>query len=200
MSSDQGQKLTGAGRLPTEGLDPKRLARLMSIGSEAQVNPALSEDDRIADLLMERLGGNLPCDEIEGLGGTGILSRMPTDLLPMAGRSLGDVLLDPATSLTALQAIKDAWKLAAAEKTAVWRHAVAIALYYAAIASALRFHGRKITRHADDALAESFAELSRKPWMAPELAGHLEAAAARITAEMRMPERTERPGASVKPV
>ncbi|KPL20813.1 MAG: hypothetical protein AMJ75_11170 [Phycisphaerae bacterium SM1_79] len=48
-------------------------------------------------------------------------------------------------------------------------HAVAVAIYYAAIASALVFHDVKVTTHSYESLEASFTRLINKPWMSAEL-------------------------------
>ena len=44
-----------------------------------------------------------------------------------------------------------------------------VAVYYAALASAVAHHGRRITRFPWGQLAEAFGGLSRRPWVHPEL-------------------------------
>jgi len=63
-----------------------------------------------------------------------------------------------------------ALKALAAAPASPEQHSSAIAVYYAAIASALVFHGRKVTRNPWPHLDASFARLADEPWIGGELA------------------------------
>ena len=56
---------------------------------------------------------------------------------------------------------------------------MAVAIYFAAIACAAVFHGRKITSYSTRSPAEYLATLAGMAWMSPALARHLEIAGAR---------------------
>lgn len=122
-----------------------------------------------AELLRERLAGVLPVDEIIVASLPGILGRLRRELLPLHTRLLNEVLLDPATDISALNRIKDYGKNSAARSTSSQEHDTAVAIYFAAIANALVFHDQKISTHSYATLKLSFTELADKPWMSPEL-------------------------------
>lgn len=139
--------------ISTSGVSPERLARLLGMGLEESARPEPNPPKPIAELLQARLADTL-CKE----------------LMPLSEKPLGEVLLDPDTDLKAVKTIKEYAKELAVRKSSEADHASAIAMYYAAIASALAFHDEKITTHSYEYLRSAFAELVEKPWLPPELA------------------------------
>jgi hypothetical protein len=99
-----------------------------------------------------------------------ISADLQYDLTSLAGRSLLQVLASPETSVSQLQAIKEASKGLTTTSVSKTERAVATTIYHAAIASCLVHHDNKITQHSYDKLDESFALLVEKDWMASELA------------------------------
>ena len=82
----------------TFGIYPDRLARLLAIGSaDVPLSGDRPAEQAAADLLHDRLAGPLPLDEAVVDSLPVLLGRLSRELLPLAGRSLADVLLDPAT-------------------------------------------------------------------------------------------------------
>jgi hypothetical protein len=176
LRADRHQETKPASARLAGELSSDRLLRLLKTGTDEAQEADTSDDSRKANILLERLAGTVPWNEIQASDTARVMARIPTHLLPLGGHSLGDVLLDQDTSLETLNVLKDACKQVVAHKEPEWRYAVAITLYYAAIASALRFHARKITTHSPEALRKAFDDLGRKPWMAPELVIHFKAA------------------------
>lgn len=155
----------------TLGWGPKKMARLLAFG--AGTEPAEDRrhpDDVTEELLRDRLAGPLTLDTrvVDSL--PVILGRLCRELLPLAGRPLGEVLLDPETEVGVLDKIKDYGKGLPLGRKKGPEHAAAIAIYYASIASALVFHDRKITGHSYDGLEKSFAVLLSKQWLPPDFA------------------------------
>ena len=155
----------------TYGLSPGTLERLLGIG----VGDGSGEDAKATkeQLLCARLDGTLPLDTAVVRALPVLLGKLQKEMLPLGGKSLGDALLDPSTDLEDLKRVKDHAKQQAARKASESEHAVAIAIYYAAIASALLFCGERITAYSYEKLAASFDMLVDKRWIAPELARHL---------------------------
>lgn len=156
----------------TDSLSPDRLRRLLGLTFDAEAQDAqAAAREAAARMLRVRLAGPLPAgaaavDELQAV------LRLRKDLLPEGGRSLGEALLDGKASLGSLRGIKDYGKKLGSQRGSEAQHAVAVAIYYAAIASSLLFHRRRITSYSYEALVEWFGMLADKQWMTPELAAH----------------------------
>jgi hypothetical protein len=148
----------------TFGITPGGLASLLSMGIRGKRRPVA--DPLIAELLNACWASALPA----GAGRSG------GEIAAVSGPALGEVLLDSATDLATIQKIKDYGKGLAACDDSEADHTVGVTIYYAAIASALVFHGNKITRHSYRRLADAFDTLQKKPWVPSELSEHLRGA------------------------
>jgi len=154
----------------TLGINPESLARLLGIAISSDSNEGTDDSTHnTAQLLKARLAGTLPLDTtvVEEL--PAILGQLRKDLVPLEGRTLGEVVTGPKSDLGAIKKIRQYAKKMASRKRSEADWAVAIAIYYAAIASALVFHDMKITTHSYESLEASFAKLINKPWMSAEL-------------------------------
>ncbi len=157
----------------TWGRAPERLARLLRIAVEADHEGQPTSKEAKAALLHARLAGTLPLDKsvVEAL--PAIVGHLCEELLPLRGEALGKVLLDRSTELDVLEIIKAYAKQLAKSNENEVDHAVSVAIYFAAIASALLYHDRKITSYSYPVLADALGKLIDEAWMAPELARHL---------------------------
>jgi len=128
--------------------------------------------DQTARILQDRLAGPLPMksEVVEQL--PVLLGKLQRGLLPGGGQSIGQLLLDAETSLETFKAIKSYGKQLARREGCDSDHAVAVAIYYAAIASAMIFHDKRISRHSWGYLRDSFLDISERPWMPTNLARH----------------------------
>ncbi len=154
----------------TYGLSPKHLARLLAIGLEKDDGENNLGDVRTpAEELRHILGAKLPLDPAKSDSIPAILNRPCGEFLPAAGRSIGDVLLDPTTDLAIIRTLKDYGKQLVRRSDTKSRQAAATVIYYAAIAGALVFHRQKISRHSYEKLNEAYAQLREKPWVPSEL-------------------------------
>jgi len=154
----------------THGLKPDQLADLLSIGiDEADFVDKISDSETIAELLHERLVKSLPRDAslLDSL--LVIMGKMGYKMESLAGKSLGEVLLDAETDIGLLQAIKTYGKKLSFTVDSDDENAVALTIYHAAIAGALVHHNKKISTSSYDALARSFSILIDKKWLTPEL-------------------------------
>ena len=129
-----------------------------------------SVPDSTASVLRERLSNPLPVDRILVEALPEMVERLQRDLLALAGKPLGKLVLSPATAVSSLQTVKDYCKKLATVRSGQPERDVALTIYFAAIASALAFHGQKISTHPYHRLSTSFDSLAGKAWMAPELA------------------------------
>ena len=154
----------------TLGLNPESLARLLGIALYSDSGEGKDDSAHTtAQLLKARLAGTLPLDTtvVEEL--PAILGQLRKDLMPLGGRTLGEVVTYPKSDLGAIKKIRRYAKKMASRKRSEADRAVAVAIYYAAIASALVFHDVKITTHSYESLEASFDKLLNKPWMVAEL-------------------------------
>ncbi len=152
------------------GLRLDQLAGVFSLGVD-DPNPAGGSDERMGDLLREQLSSVLPKGSLLFDALIMMMGRLGCDVRSLAGRSLQEVLLSPQSDLGLLQAIKDCSKKLSTSLDSKVEAALATTVYYAALASALAHHNRKITQYSYDALERSFATFAAKPWMSPELTG-----------------------------
>jgi hypothetical protein len=82
---------------------------------------------------------------------------------------LGYLLLNRTTDLAALKTLKDHAKELVSRADSEAKKAAATAICYAAIASALVFHGSTITRHSYSKLRKPYQDLEQKPWIPSDL-------------------------------
>jgi hypothetical protein len=154
----------------TYGLAPERLARLLAFGLQgAGANGAPDASRSPAEDLKDMLTCPLPLDP--GLPNSlpAVLRWTSDEVLAAAGRSMGNLLLDSATSLSVIRTLKDYAKKLVHRGASEAKQAAALVVYYASIANALVFHRQKITQHSYRALDEAYGELEQKPSVPPEL-------------------------------
>lgn len=154
-----------------------QLTQLLGLAVEDDAQEPCGDPSRqIARQLRDRLAGPMPMSAavVEAL--PVIVGKLQDKLLPHHGRPLGELLLDEHTSLETFQAIKEYGKKLAARQDSEADHAVGVAVYYAAIASALLFHKEKITTHSNEYLAASFENVQKQEWLPVELRKHLKKA------------------------
>ena len=151
-------------------LSPEKLAQLWGVGSDIdQDDGTIGHEQRKAELLRDWLATTLPLDQTTVKSRPGIGSHMCEHLMQFSGDSFDSLLRDPQTSVLALKKIKGSnKKIVEAAKSEV-EHDVAAVIYYAAIASALVFHGRRITAFSYEDLANSFSTLLEDNWLTPNL-------------------------------
>ena len=154
----------------THGLRLDQLAGLFSLGVE-DPDPAgaAGHDEKMAGLLREQLSCVLPKDMLLFDALVMMMGRLGCDVRSLAGRSLLEVLLSPQSDVGLLQAIKDCSKKLSFSLDSKMEAALATTIYYAALASALVHHDRKITQYSYEALDRSFATFAAKKWIPPEL-------------------------------
>lgn len=157
----------------TFGLSPKHMARLLGMGVEREEHCSQASAEMKAEVLRARFAGPLPFEAtvIEMLPMS--MGTLCQELLPQGGRSLKEVLLDEKTDLRVISKVKEYGRELAGR--AEPERSVGIALYYAAIASALLFHDTKLTNHPYGYLRDSFGAMDTE-WMPEDLAEHIEKA------------------------
>jgi hypothetical protein len=154
----------------TYGLKLEQLADLFSIGADEENHmDDIGNDKAAADLLRNQLTGTLPKDSFLLDSVLTMMGSLGCDVRSLAGKSLGEVLLNPKSDIGLLRAIKDYSKQLSCSSTGEAETAVATTIYYAALASSLIYHDKKITQYSYETLDRSFAMLASKEWMASEL-------------------------------
>jgi eukaryotic-like serine/threonine-protein kinase len=105
-------------------------------------------------------------------------------------KPLIDLLLDTATKPTVLKTLAScAQEYSLCVNTSA-EEALALTLYYAALAGLLVFHQQESAEHSPESLVESFTDLKAKPWLPSELKQHLDRAC-QICLEKRSCNRNE---------
>jgi len=156
----------------TFGLSPKKLARLLRLGSGRGSNASKS-DNRVS-LLTQLLETTLTPEIIPGQSS----ANCPIDRMSVAR------LLKGPTDLAVIIALKDYAKAQVAEAGNKAHGDVATTIYYGCIASALVQHGQQISTLSYQELGPAFLALLQKDWMHPQLALLLKKA--RAICEQRM--------------
>lgn len=157
--------------LSTFGLRSDRLAALLAVASQrggAAEQPGEAQAWR--EVLEARLSAPLALETDMVDSVPAVLACPCRELAPLAGRSLGDVLTHADTSLAALRLLKDYGKALALRWEEGSEHAVAIAIYYAAIAAALTYHGQRTASCSLRRLGRAMGLLAAAPWMTPAIA------------------------------
>lgn len=154
----------------TYGLSPEQLARLLAMGLNQEDDRQSGEDSSTrADVLEEMLTSELSLDPAVPRSLPAVLKRPCEELPGVTGRTLGQLLLNPQCDLGIIRTLKDYGKAMSRARAPEAEQAAAVIIYYAAIASALLFHGQRITQHSWGKLHAAYAQLNRKPWITPEL-------------------------------
>jgi len=160
----------------TFGMHPRRLAGLLRSGVGQEPGEEGPHANEVAkEVLAAWLAEPLPASL-----GAHLTASAEERKVAGAGRaaSLGKLLLVRGSNLAVVKAMKQYAKTQAGRLESGPEHAAAIAVYYAAIASALIFHGQRITQHSFASLQESFDMLASKSWVPAELSRHFAEAAA----------------------
>ena len=153
----------------TFGISATGLASLLGMALKEE-NP-LEPNPAAGELLRACLAGPLPA-EIVTSKSLSARQDNPDPKLASPGKPLGEALLAKTTGLDTIQRIKRHGKKMAGRSESGPEYSVGIAIYYAAIASALIHHNEKITRHSRGNLLRSFTTLKEKLWMPPDLSRH----------------------------
>ena len=131
--------------------------------------PDETEEKNRASILLDVLESKLPVNPalLESL--PPVLQALSAELKSVSGRPLGDLLQDAQTKTAVLRRIKDFAKgMGTAVNDPVERD-VGLAVYFAAIASALVFREARISQYSFQDLAQSFETLAEHDWITPDL-------------------------------
>lgn len=161
----------------TFGLDPDKLARIMKICSEsAQVEDKMTSNQQKEELLQDHLSETLLTGSLKN----SLLRKELTQICRvsglLAGEPIRDLLTSSKTQIDLIEKIKEHGKKLSKSASSEAEHDTANAIYYAAIAYALVFHNRKITKFSYKDLGQAFEIFSRPKWVSSDLAGLFERA------------------------
>ena len=150
----------------TYGLKIEQLADLFSIGTDKENHVRdMGDDETTASLLQNQLANTLPKDSFLLDSVLMMMGRLGCDVRSLAGKSLAEVLLNSKSDIGLLQAIKDYSKQLSCTSINEAETAVATTIYYAALASSLIYHDKRITQYSYETLGQSFAAFVEKKWM-----------------------------------
>jgi hypothetical protein len=154
----------------TYGLSPRQLIRLLAIGrkgGDAPIGASVSKTP--AEILGGILSSTLPLDPDSPNSLPVVLDWTGRKVLSASGRKIGDLLAEPKTDLEVLRGLKEYGKTLASGTSAKAKQAASTAIYYAAIASALVFHNRRITQLSKEKLRAAYSKLQEKASDFPEI-------------------------------
>ena len=153
----------------TAGLPAERLARLLALNFDPELEAG---HDHRAETAGQLLDAYLPSASVSAAVAREAAQSSQGGPPP----SLGEVLLDPRSSVEVITEIKRYGKRVAAQASSDAERAVATTIYFAAIANGLVVHHRKLTASPYEELHTALDELLDKPWMSPGLRPLLEKA------------------------
>jgi len=154
----------------TFGLKPDKLAQLWDMGSKENQDSIDENQDQVkAELLRDRLAQKIPLEQVVARILPKALAQVCEEIQPFSGNSYGILLNDPGTDITILKKIKDNYKKLAQHVDGDAEYDVTAAIYHAAIASALVYHGKRITSFSYAHLVEKYTALMEQPWLTHEL-------------------------------
>jgi len=151
-------------------LTESQKSRLFGLGLESSpCDGSTDTNDQKRDLLYDILSSRLPVEPSV----VDSLPRVVKDLCPslnsVAGDTIGDLLGNPQTEISTIKRIKWYAKESGTSTESETQTDVYLVVYYAAIASALLFHGKKITQHPYEDLQEFFLSFSQEAWVLEEI-------------------------------
>ncbi len=151
-------------------LNNQQLKNLFTIGSDVERDPNEgSPDQRKGEMLRDYLAGILPLDHVVSELLPEILAECCQKMKLFTDQSFAALLADPTTDLPVLEKIKEFNKTLVESAQSQEEHDVAAVVYYAAIASALVHHRKKLTSFSYANLKESLQKLVASPWTTPDL-------------------------------
>ncbi len=173
----------------TSGLGSDKLAQLLQLGADEQNvgNPEDSNAQKATELAA-LLTHSLPVNAVLMQALPAIIQRVCQELDSLPENSMDKILLDPSSDVAVIDQIKSYAKQKTKSAPSSTEREAAIALYYAAIASALVFHNKEITKNTHTKLRKSFERLSVLEWVDKNIASLLSDAAAlcakRVTSDV----------------
>ena len=147
-------------------LNARQKRQLLKLGLSRQhetTNRKPHEDS--INILLDLLGTKLPLEPALAEALPVLLQAISDELAALSGPALGDYLTNPKTSSIVLRQIKDYAKSKGTMTSNPLEGQAVRAIYHAAIAAGVVFHGIKISGHSYQTLGDTFAVLGRKDWI-----------------------------------
>lgn len=149
---------------------PEQLKRLFSIGRDTKdSNKQKGLSYTKAEILSRLLSQPLPFDKSQIDILPSALKQLCHSIDILAGETISELLNNSSTDLSAIKKIKHYSKQLSAQAKSAAGNDVAIVIYYAAIAHALVFYERRISRFSYETLENSFSCLAEEKWISRDL-------------------------------
>ncbi|MFC1633571.1 hypothetical protein ACFL5Z_01905 [Planctomycetota bacterium] len=151
-------------------LTQEQKSRLLKLGRRSKSHEWIADGkQRKTDVLYDVLNCPLPLEPSVVNSLPSVVRGLSSRLYSLAGRPIGNLLQDSATDITTIVRIKEYAKEAGTSADSEEESEVFLAVYYAAIASALLFHNQKITQHSYSDLERFFYSFTKEKWVLNEL-------------------------------
>ena len=150
----------------TFGLSSKKLVNLLKIAEETgQPKGQVDQQCKKTELLHDYLAHTLAVYRYAGEELPDKQSQLRNTINVLSGEPIGKLLQDPDTEISLIRMVKDYSSRFSKRAKSKTEHQVANTIYYAAIAHALLFHSRRITRYTYENLEKSFSKLAKEKWI-----------------------------------
>jgi len=150
-------------------LTESQKSRLFGLGIAKPNGLSIDTDEQKTDMLYDILSSRLPVDSSVVDSLPGVVKDLWPSLNSIAGDTIGDLLQNPHTEISFIKRIKRHAKESGTAAKSEAQTDVYLVVYYAAIASALLFHGKRITQHPYKDLQEFFLSFSQEAWILEEI-------------------------------
>jgi hypothetical protein len=154
----------------TFGLKPEKLGRILKVCSEGSQNKGkMTSKEQKEELLQDRLSETLLTFSPKDGGLLKELKHLCRVSGLLAGEPIRNLLVGPNTDVELLEKVKQHGKKLSQSASCEAEHETANVIYYASIASALVFHGLKITKFSYENLNRAFDIFVKTPWIDTDL-------------------------------
>jgi len=148
------------------GLSPDKLAQLWNIGSETdRAEPGVDQDSRKTELLRDLLAAALPARPDKGKSRSIEKTHLQSVVSSITDKPIERLIQNLGTDVALLREVKDHGKRLSDRAESKAEYHVANTVYYAAIASALVFHDKRITKFSYKDLEKYFRRLDKEKWI-----------------------------------
>ena len=151
----------------THGLRPEQLFNLLSVGADKDLfcDNIMNSDEEVKEYFQSLIHRKVP-KETSLVDSILIFLRESKAFgNSIIDHSLGEILNHSKTEIELLKTIKYYSKNIYQSTVSKGENSIAVAIYYAAIASGLVYHDMKISEHTYQTLKEAFSNLMNQPWM-----------------------------------